>query len=200
MWWKILIAVVILIGALLLYATTKPDQFSVVRSININAGPAVVFAELNDFKRWQAWSPWDKMDPAMQRTFSGSSSGVGSIYAWKGNDKVGEGQMEILKSDAPHNLVIKLDFIKPFECHNIAEFTLISSGSSTSLRWEMRGPNLFIGKVMGVFVDMDQMVGKDFETGLANLKKLAEQQPQPVPELPIQEQPPQDQLQPAQPQ
>ncbi len=173
---KMLIAVVVLIGALLLYAATKPDQFSVVRSTTISASPVVVFEQLNDFKRWQAWSPWEKMDPAMQRTYSGSAAGVGSVYAWNGNDKVGQGRMEILKSDAPNNLVIKLDFLKPFDSHNTAEFTVTAQGTATTVSWEMRGPNLFIGKVMGVFVDMDKMIGKDFESGLANLKKLAEQQ------------------------
>lgn len=173
---KILIAIVVLIGALLVYAATKPDQFSVVRVTTIEASPEVVFAQLNDFKRWQEWSPWEKMDPAMQRTYSSSTAGVGSVYAWNGNDKVGQGQMEILKSDAPKNLVIKLDFIKPFESHNIAEFTVTGTAQTTAVSWEMLGPNLFIGKVMGVFVDMDKMIGNDFESGLANLKKLAEQQ------------------------
>jgi len=175
---KILIAIAVLIGALLLYAATRPDQFSVVRTTSINANPAVVFAQLNDFKRWQDWSPWENLDPAMQRTYSGNAAGVGSVYAWNGNDKVGQGRMEILKSDAPNNLVIKLDFLKPFDSHNTAEFVVRGQGTATTVSWEMRGPNLFIGKVMGVFVDMDKMIGKDFETGLANLKKLAEQQAQ----------------------
>lgn len=197
MLWKILIAVVVLIGALLLYATTKPDQFSVVRTTSINASPAVVFEQLNDFKRWKAWSPWEKMDPVMQRTYSGNAAGVGSIYAWNGNDKVGQGQMEILKTEDSRSLLIKLDFIKPFEGHNVAEFTLSNSGGATNVTWEMRGPNVFLGKLMGVFVDMDQMIGKDFEAGLANLKKVAEQQ-QPVKaeSAPVEQQPSPEQPQP----
>jgi carbon monoxide dehydrogenase subunit G len=114
------------------------------------------------------------MDPEMKRTYSGVASGKGAVYAWQGNSKVGEGRMEISDTSPPSKVTIKLDFVKPFEAHNIAEFTLEPKGDSTSVTWTMHGPSPYMAKVMGVFVSMDKMIGKDFETGLANLKTVAE--------------------------
>jgi hypothetical protein len=115
-----------------------------------------------------------KMDPAMKRTYSGAASGKGAVYAWEGNNKVGEGRMEITDVSPPSKVTIKLDFVKPIEGHNIAEFTLEPKGESTNVTWAMYGPSAYIAKVIGVFVSMDSMIGKDFETGLANLKTVAE--------------------------
>jgi len=169
----IAIIVVVLIAAILGYAMTMPDSFRVQRTTSIKAPPEKIFSIINDFHRWGSWSPWDKMDPEMKRTYSGAASGKGAAYAWQGNSKVGEGRMEIADT-SPSKVTIKLDFMKPFEAHNTVEFTLEPKGDSTNVTWAMYGPSEFITKVMGVFVSMDKMVGKDFETGLANLKALAE--------------------------
>jgi len=169
----IAIIVVVLIAAILGYAMTMPDSFRVQRTTSIKAPPEKIFSIINDFHRWGSWSPWEKMDPEMKRTYSGAASGKGAAYAWQGNSKVGEGRMEIADT-SPSKVTIKLDFMKPFEAHNTAEFTLEPKGDSTNVTWAMYGPSEFITKVMGVFVSMDKMVGKDFETGLANLKAVAE--------------------------
>jgi uncharacterized protein YndB with AHSA1/START domain len=170
----IAIVVVLLIAALLAYAATKPDTFRVQRATDIKAPPAKIFALLNDFHRWDAWSPWEKKDPAMKRTFGTATSGKGAVYAWEGNKEVGQGRMEIAESVPTSRVAIKLDFLKPFEAHNVVEFTLEPRGDSTNVTWTMHGPNPYLAKVMQMFFSMDKMVGKDFEAGLANLKALAE--------------------------
>ena len=171
---KILIGIVVVIGGLLAFAATRPDSFSVQRSATIDAPADKVFAMINDFHRWGEWSPWEKLDPAMKRTFSGPDAGPGTVYEWTGNDKVGAGRMEILKAAPASKVAIKLDFIKPFEGHNVTEFTLAPQGEATQVNWNMHGPAPFITKLMGVFVSMDSMIGKDFETGLTNMKAAAE--------------------------
>jgi carbon monoxide dehydrogenase subunit G len=170
----IAIIVVVLIAAVLVYAATKPDTFRVERSASIKAPPEKVFALLNDFQRWGAWSPWEKKDPAMKRTFSVVTSGKGAQYAWEGNGDVGQGRMEIADSVSPSKIRIKLDFVKPFEAHNIVEFTLEPKGDATNITWAMQGDTPYFAKIIHVFFNMDRMVGNDFETGLANLKTLAE--------------------------
>ncbi len=171
---KIVLVVVGLLAVILLLALTKPAQFTVVRSARIAAPAERIFPVLDNFHNWGSWSPWEKMDPNMTRTFSGPDSGVGAQYGWSGNKQVGTGKMEILESVPSSKLVIAVDFLAPFEAHNTAEFTLAPVGDSTEVTWTMRGPNLFITKVMTVFVSMDRMVGPDFESGLANLKAIAE--------------------------
>ena len=163
-----------MIAGVVLLATTKPDTFSVQRSATIKAPPEKIFAVLNDFHRWTEWSPWEKLDPAMKRTLGGATAGKGATYAWEGNSKAGAGRMEIVESAPPGKVGIQLDFIKPFESHNLTEFTLVPQGDSTQLNWAMRGPTPFISKLMQVFVSMDSMIGKDFEQGLANLKAVTE--------------------------
>ena len=170
----ILILIVVLIAGVLVLASTKPDTFSVQRSTTIKAPPEKVFAVVDDFHRWTEWSPWEKLDPAMKRTLGGSPAGKGATYAWEGNGKAGQGRMEIIESVPSSKVGIQLDFIKPFEGHNIAEFTLTPQGDSTQVNWVMRGPTPFVSKLMQVFVSLDTMIGKDFEEGLANLKALAE--------------------------
>ena len=170
----VLIAVVVVIAGILVFASTRPDSFSVQRTTTVHAPPDKVFALINDFHRWSAWSPWEKLDPEMKRTFGGPDAGVGATYAWSGNSKVGEGRMEILKTAPASKVEIQLDFIKPFEGHNIAEFTLTPQGENTQVLWVMHGPAPFITKLMGVFVSMDTMIGKDFEAGLTNMKAVAE--------------------------
>ncbi len=171
---KITIVVAVLVAAVLGFALTKPDSFSVQRTTKIIAPPEKIYPLINDFHSWSSWSPWEKVDPAMKRTHSGAASGQGAVYEWDGNSKVGKGRMEITEAASPSKVTIKLDFLKPIEGHNIAEFTLKPEGDSTSVTWAMRGPAPFISKVIQVFISMDSMLGKEFETGLANLKSAAE--------------------------
>ena len=171
----IAVIVVILIAGVLALAMSKPDTFSVQRAASMKAPPEKIFAVVNDFHRWTEWSPWEKLDPAMKRTQSGTPSGKGAIYEWDGNSKAGAGRMEIIESTPATKVGIQLDFIKPFEGHNIAEFTLAPQGETTNVTWAMHGPAPFISKLMQVFVSMDTMIGKDFEAGLANLKAVVEQ-------------------------
>lgn len=168
------LVLVVAIAALLVFAATRPDAFRVQREITINAAPHTVFALISDFRRWGDWSPWEKLDPSMQRSHSGATSGQGAVYAWQGSGKVGAGRMEIVEASPPARVRIQLDFIKPFEARNTAEFTLAPQGEATRVVWAMHGPSPFISKLMGVFVDMDKMIGTDFETGLANLKAASE--------------------------
>jgi uncharacterized protein YndB with AHSA1/START domain len=168
------IIVAVLIAGVLIFAATKPDTFRVQRAASIKAPPENVFAFLNDFNRWGAWSPWEKKDSAMKRTFGAVTSGKGALYAWEGNKDVGQGRMEIAQSVPPSKVTIKLDFVKPFEAHNIVEFTLEPKDDTTNVTWEMQGDTPYFAKIIHVFIDMDSMVGKDFEAGLANLKAIAE--------------------------
>jgi hypothetical protein len=169
----IAIVVVVVVAAVLGFAMTKPDSFDVQRTASIKAPPEKIFPLINDFHSWGSWSPWEKLDPAMKRTHSGAESGKGAVYEWDGNRNVGKGRMEITEA-SPSKVTIKLDFLKPIEGHNIAEFTLEPQGDSTSVTWAMRGPAPFISKVIQVFMSMDSMIGKEFDTGLANLKSIAE--------------------------
>ena len=167
--------VVVLVVAVLGFAATRPDSFSVRRAATIQAPPEKIFPLINDFGRWSAWSPYEKKDPAMKRSFSGPVAGKGAVYAWEGNGEVGQGRMEIADAVAPSRVTLKLDFVKPFEAHNVVDFTLEPKGQGTEVTWAMNGPMPFVSKVVTLFVDMDRMVGGDFEAGLANLKALAEQ-------------------------
>lgn len=171
----ILSLVVVLAGGLLIYAASKPDTFRVARTISIKAPPEKIYAMIEDFHKWGSWSPYEKKDPAMTRTYSGPESGLGSVYAWSGNSDIGQGRMEIVEATPSSKIAIKLDFMKPFEAHNVASFILEPKGEMTELTWAMDGPSPLISKVMGIFFNMDKMIGNDFEAGLANLKTLAEQ-------------------------
>jgi len=168
------IMLLVALGALLLYVTTKPDTFRIQRSATIKAPPEKIFPLINDFHRWVSWSPYEKKDPTMKRTYSGAADGKDSVYEWDGDQNVGQGRMEIIESTPPSKIAIKLDFMKPFEAHNIAEFTLHRGAETTNVTWAMQGPLSYAAKIIHLFFDMDRMVGKDFEAGLANLKALAE--------------------------
>lgn len=170
----IAIIIAVLIAAVLIFAATKPDTFRVQRAASIKAPPERIFPLINDFNRWSAWSPWEKKDPAMKRTFGAATSGKGAVYAWEGNKDVGQGRMEIAESVVPSRITLKLDFMKPFEAHNLVEFTLEPKGDATSITWAMQGDTPYFAKIIHVFFDMDKMVGKDFEAGLATLKSIAE--------------------------
>ncbi len=170
----IAIVVVLLVAALLIFAATKPDAFRIERSTSIKASPEKIFALINDLHKWVLWSPWENIDPALKRAYSGAESGKGAAYEWEGNNKVGSGSMEILESVPSSRITIKLDFIKPFEGHNIAEFKIERAGDSTTVTWAMFGPSPYLSKVMGLVFSMDKMIGSQFETGLANLKAITE--------------------------
>jgi uncharacterized protein YndB with AHSA1/START domain len=170
----IVVLIVVPLAAILIFATTKPDTFRIQRATSIKAPPDKIFPLIADFHGWGAWSPYEKLDPAMKRTFSGAANGKGAVYEWESDGKAGKGRMEITDAPAPSKVAIKLDFFKPFETHNIAEFTLEPKGGATDVTWAMYGPNLYIAKVMSIFFNMDRMIGKDFETGLANLKARTE--------------------------
>ena len=170
----IALAVVAIVGVVLGLATQQPDSFSVRRSTTLQAPPDKVFVLLTDFHRWADWSPWEALDPAMKRSFSGPASGPGAVYEWAGNQAVGAGRMEITGAQPARQVDIKLDFLRPFEGHNTTVFTLEPQGAATSLTWTMTGPMPFVSKLMSVFVSMDKLIGKDFETGLAKLKGVVE--------------------------
>ena len=171
---KIGIAALVLILAFIVFVATRPGSFHIERSAQINAPGDVVFSMINDFHQWGKWSPWDKLDPNMTKSFEGSPAGPGAIYAWTGNDKAGAGRMTILDSKAAEFVSIKLEFLKPFAATNQATFKLTPSDAGTKVSWSMEGTNGFMGKAFSVFVDMDAMVGKDFEQGLANLNTVAQ--------------------------
>ena len=170
----LLIAIVLVVAFFLVLGLTGPTDFSIVRQADYRATPQAVFGQINDFHHWAAWSPWEKMDPALQRNYSGPTSGVGAKYAWVGNKKVGEGNMEITHSEPNTSLLLDLQFLKPFQADNVTEFTVLPKGDLTTLKWEMRGRRPFFIRMMRLFMDMDKMVGKDFETGLANLRGVVE--------------------------
>ena len=171
---KLLLGVVVLIVAALLLATRQPDTFSVERRIVMNAPPERVFAQINDFHAWEAWSPWAKLDPAMQATYSGAAQGVGAVYEWRGNSDVGEGRMAIKSATAPSEVMIALDFLTPFESHNVTTFMLTPTESGTEVIWTMKGNAEYVTKLMTMFVSMDKMVGPDFSRGLEQLKAVVE--------------------------
>jgi hypothetical protein len=169
--------IVLAVVVVLVLAAREPDHFRVQRSASIAAPPDRIFPLIDDFHRWGTWSPYEHKDPDMKRTYSGAASGRGAVYEWAGNSSVGSGRMEIVESSAPSKVAIKLDFLKPFEGHNVATFTMEPAGGATNVTWVMDGPTPFVGKIMHVFINMDRMVGTDFEAGLTNLKTAAEHEP-----------------------
>lgn len=174
---KLLLGLVVVVTVIVALALMRPDSFEVRREILIAAPPAKVAGYLNDFHQWTVWSPWERLDPAMRRTFSGPTCGQGAVYAWAGNDEVGEGRMEIVEDASPARIAIQLDFVKPFAARNRTVFELTPQGASTQVAWTMSGPAPFITKLVGLFVSMDDMVGADFEKGLGQLKAAAEGKP-----------------------
>jgi uncharacterized protein YndB with AHSA1/START domain len=171
----LLILLAAAVAAFLLYVASRPGSFRIERRTSIAAPAERIFPMLSDFRRWTDWSPWEKLDPNLQRTFSGAPMGTGAVYEWRGNNKAGAGRMEIVESHPSSLVRIKLDFIKPFRASNTVDLTLTPAGGGTEMRWVMTGASPFISKLFGVFMNMDQMIGKDFEAGLANIKRLAEQ-------------------------
>lgn len=163
------------VAALLAYAATKPDTIQVRRAMSIETPPDKVFALINDLHRWDSWADRDRSDPPVVRTYGGSPSGRGAISWWQGSGKAGTGRMEITESE-PRRIVVVVDFVKPFEAHNINEFSLAEAVNATTVTWTWTGTNVYVTKVMSIFVNMDTFFGSHFETALANLKILAEKQ------------------------
>lgn len=174
---KIAIVLAVLILGVLGLAATKPDVLTVERSVAIKAPPERIFSFINDYRQWTAWSPYENKDPGMKRTYGSTTVGTGATYAWEGNKEVGQGSMAIENSQPPSRVDIRLEFIKPFEAHNKVAFTLAPEGDATRVTWAMECPSPYIAKLMQVFFNMDKMVGKDFEAGLASLKAVAEKAP-----------------------
>jgi hypothetical protein len=171
----ILVVALLLVAALLVFVATRPASFRVQRSLRIGVPREALFARVSDFHGFDAWSPWAALDPDMQKRFSGAERGQGAVYEWRGNNKVGQGRMEIIDAVEPARVVIKLDFLKPFEAHNTAEYILAEAADGTEFTWLMHGPNSFMSKLMSLIFSMDKMVGAQFEQGLASLKALAEE-------------------------
>lgn len=172
---KLLLIILLAVVGVAIYAATKPDTFHYERSVTINASAAKIFPYVNNYKLSQQWSPWEKMDPDMKRSFTGPESGTGAKYAWEGDQNIGSGNMEITESVAPSKVVSRLEFVKPMAAVNTAEFTLepVEAGG-TKVTWSMHGDNTFAGKLVSVFIDCEAMVTEQFEKGLGDLKTLVE--------------------------
>jgi hypothetical protein len=160
---KIFIGIGVVIIVFLIVVATRPAEFRVTRSASISAPPAVVFAQVNDLHKWDAWSPWAKLDPAMKQTHEGAPAGPGAVYSWAGNSDVGEGRMTITESRPDELVRIKLEFLKPFAAVSTTEFMFKPEGNQTAVTWSMTGTNNFMAKAMCLFMNMDKMVGGDFE-------------------------------------
>jgi hypothetical protein len=166
---KIAIVLAVVLVALAVFVATRPADFRIVRSRTVAAPPDVVHAYVNDFHKWSEWSPWEKLDPAMKREYSGAPAGTGAAYHWSGNSDVGEGHMTITDSRPAQSVTIRLEFLKPFAATNTTQFDFAPSGSGTNVTWAMNGHNNFLSKAFSAFMDMDKMIGADFEKGLAGL-------------------------------
>jgi hypothetical protein len=174
MWRKILLGFVVVLAVLVVVIALQPTEFRVERAATVAAPAPVVFAQVNDFRRWEAWNPWGKIDPAMKQTYEGAPAGVGAAYSWVGNHEVGEGRMTITESRPSELIRIRLDFLRPFEATSTAEFTFRPVGDQTAVTWSMIGTNNFVAKAVHLFMNMDRMIGGQFEIGLARLKANAE--------------------------
>lgn len=171
----ILALIGLVIAGVLLVAALRPNHFRLQRTATIASSPEAIYAELEDLRRWQTWSPWEDIDPALRRTYSGPATGTGSVYEWASdNAKAGEGRMTITEARVPSKLVIQLDFIKPIRATNTAEFTLQAQDGGTVVTWAMYGPSPFVSRLFGLIFNMDKMIGADFEKGLSRLKALTE--------------------------
>lgn len=163
-----------IIAGLFVVIAMRPAEFSIARSAKISSPAQAAFEQVNDLRKWESWSPWEKIDPAMRRTFNGPASGTGASYSWEGNKKMGAGRMTIMESRPSEFVRLKLEFLKPFKCTNSVEFTFQPEGNQTTVTWKMSGKNSFIAKAFHLFCNMDKMLGGQFDKGLAQIKSLAE--------------------------
>lgn len=174
---KILVALAVVVAGLAVVIALQPSDFRVSRTATIAAPAPVVFAQVNDFRSWTAWSPWAKLDPAMKQTYEGAPAGTGAIYTWVGNREVGEGRMTIVESRPSDLIRVKLDFVKPLAGTSVAEFTFRPEGDRTAVTWTMTGEKNFVAKAIHLVLSMDRMIGDQFEKGLAAMKTVAEAAP-----------------------
>jgi hypothetical protein len=171
---KIFIVLVVIVVVFLVVVAMQPAEFQVTRSATIAAPAPVVYAQVNDFHNWAAWSPWEKLAPAMKKTYDGPAAGTGSVYSWNGNKEVGEGRMTILESHPGELVRIKLEFMRPFAATNTTDFTFKPNGDQTIVTWSMTGNKNFMAKAFHMFINMDKMIGGDFDKGLAQMKTVSE--------------------------
>lgn len=169
-----LIVVAAVVAFLIIVIAMRPTEFNIERSARIAAAPADVFAQVNDLHKWEAWSPWAKIDPAMKQSYEGASEGPGAIHTWNGNNHVGEGRMTITESVPSETIKIKLEFMRPFKASNDVEFTFKPDGAQTVVTWTMSGKYNFVSKAFGLFMNMDKMIGGMYEQGLAQMKSVVE--------------------------
>jgi hypothetical protein len=163
-----------IVALFLIVVAMRPAAFKIERKATMSAPPLTVFEQVNDFRNWRAWSPWEKLDPNLKRTYEGPSAGHGAVYAWAGNKKAGEGRMTIVGGRPGELVRIRLEFLKPFVATNTAEFTFVPQGEQTLVTWTMTGTNNFFLKAFALFMNMDKLIGGDFEKGLAGMKATAE--------------------------
>ncbi|HLJ10196.1 MAG TPA: SRPBCC family protein [Planctomycetaceae bacterium] len=175
---KVLLCLVVLVAGFAAFVAAQPADFRVTRSAAMSAPPSRIFAQVNDFHNWEAWSPWAKLDPAAKNTFEGPSAGPGAIFKWSGNDEVGEGSMTLIDSRPSDLITIKLQFVRPFEDTQTSEFTFVPDGDQTIVTWSIFGEKNFVSKAVCLFMNMDKMLGGEFEKGLAKLKSVVEAAPE----------------------
>jgi uncharacterized protein YndB with AHSA1/START domain len=171
---KILLVLVALILIFVVIVALQPGEFRITRSTTIQAPREVVYDQVSDFRKWEAWSPWAKLDPNAKNSFDGPSGEKGSKFSWAGNEKIGEGKMEIVETKPPEHVRMSLEFVKPHPGIAMTDFDLKSKGEDTELTWTMSGKNGFVEKAVCLFMNMDKMIGGDFERGLADIKKISE--------------------------
>jgi len=171
---KIVAALGVIVIGFVAFVATRPSEYRVARTVTMAAPASAVFPQVNDFHRWGAWNPWAKIDPAMKQTYEGAPAGPGAVYTWAGNKEVGEGRMTVTESRVNELVRINLEFLKPFAATSTAEFTFRPEGDRTAVTWSMVGQANFIAKIIHLFVDMDTMIGGNFERGLADLKSIVE--------------------------
>ncbi len=174
---KVLIAVAVIVVVLLVIVAAQPKEFRVARSATMAAPPSTVFAQVNDFHKWDGWNPWGKIDPAIKQNYEGPQAGVGAIYTWTGNHEVGEGRMTIVESRPTELIRIKMEFFKPFAGNSTAEFAFKPENNQTAVTWSMFGENNFMAKAMHLVMNMDKMIGDQFDRGLASMKSIVEAAP-----------------------
>jgi uncharacterized protein YndB with AHSA1/START domain len=174
---KILIGLAVIVVAFAAIVALQPSEFRVARTATIAAPPPAVFAQVNDYRKWTAWSPYEKLDPAMKKTYAGAPAGTGAVYTWAGNSQAGEGRATITESRPNELIRIQLEFVKPFAANNTAEFTFKPQGDKTAVTWSLTGHRNFLFKAVGLLMNMDRMVGGQFEEGLAQLKSVVEAAP-----------------------
>jgi hypothetical protein len=177
MLFKLLIGLLIVVGLLAVYIASRPTNFRVTRSAAMACQPSAIFPHVNNFRNWSTWSPWERLDPAMRKTYEGPPEGVGAVYRWSGNGQVGEGSTTITEARPHERIRMRLQFVRPFACDNPVEFTFRPQGNETIVTWDMTGKYNFITKAMDLAINMDKMTGGQFEQGLANLRAIVERPP-----------------------